>query len=61
MGIGGYQGYEHRYVASGASLVAQTVKNPPVMWETWDVFKLVARAKTSRNKGDLKEDHQRWI
>ena len=33
--MGGYQGYEHRYVASGASLVVQTVKNPPVMWETW--------------------------
>jgi len=26
-------GYPHQY--SWASLVAQTVKNPPAMWETW--------------------------
>ena len=26
-------GYSHRY--SWASLVAQLVKNPPAMWETW--------------------------
>ena len=25
----------HNYLSFGASLVAQLVKNPPVMWETW--------------------------
>ena len=33
--IGIYQGFEVWFKQDRASLVAQLVKNPPAMWETW--------------------------
>ena len=30
-----FQLFNHTFLRYGASLVAQLVKNPPAMWETW--------------------------